>query len=161
MISSGQTSDEIGRSRHLEALFADEPYLSPTMKARQMHEKLLEQRASEGAPINSPVTPSLRIETREPVRSAGPATTPVRKTSGVPKMSFDEARAILRGHGTPDPYGFDPTDPLSYFRTQILSQWLEKVEPREINRPDSTYNQSSATPSVERTDRAQTDDRKD
>ena len=149
MISSGQPSDEIGRSRHLDELFADEPFLSPTMKARQMHEKMLELRLSQGAANERPAQSLQDIEANVRQQPVAISTPPARKHSGVPKMNFDEARAILRGHGVPDQYGFDPTDPLSYFRTQVLSQWLQKVEPREINRPDPGFSPNSTMPSSE------------
>lgn len=157
MTSSGQTLDEIDRKRHLDALFADEPYLSPTMKARSMHEKMRGMRSMEEGDEDSPysdvadVMPIPATVPRQTVQStvdkgvARSTSTSDRAVSTAPKLDFDEARAILRGHGVPDPYGFDPTDPLSYFRTQILSEWLQKVEPMEIKRLDpGSYSNSSA-----------------
>ena len=146
MNSNGHPMDEFGRKLHLDALFADEPYLSPTMKARQMHEKMEEQRENQSG-VSLPPARGIEGIVASQSMSTSSGSSISKRTTGVPKMNFDEARAILRGHGVPDKYGFDPSDPLSYFRTQVLSIWLEKVEPREINRPDPTFvlNSSAAT----------------
>lgn len=129
MTISRQPMDEAGRKRHLEALFADEPYLSPTMKARRMHEKLNDPRSrdvgfgdrlSVDSPFAGPVSDDPAFMRYE--RTAPPG-------SG---MSLLEAKKRLGSQGVPDPFAFSPSDPISYFRTQVLSQWIRKVDRREI-----------------------------
>ncbi|HLJ55881.1 MAG TPA: hypothetical protein VKT77_12655 [Chthonomonadaceae bacterium] len=132
MTSSRQAMDEAGRKRHLEALFADEPYLSPTMKARRMHEKMLDDMpgifSAERQPASTlaadPQRTAALLEEPLPLRTD-------RAGGQAPQMTFEEARRHLSGQGVPDPYAFTPSDPLSYFRTQVLSQWIQKVDRRE------------------------------
>ncbi len=134
MTSSRQSVDEAGRKRHLEALFADEPFLSPTMKARRMHEKMVESRGRESAAGERPAAPSHAVDPsylaailEEPALSRSDRSGSLR-----PKMSLEEAKKRLGGQGVPDPFAFTPSDPLSYFRTQVLSEWFQKVDRREI-----------------------------
>lgn len=133
MTVSQQTLDDAGRKRHLEALFADEPYLSPTMKARRMHEKMVDTRARDAAVAEWSAPPSLAIES--PYSSAHLEEAAILRTergpAGAARMSLQEARARLSGQGVPDPFGFTSADPISYFRTQVLSQWIQKVDRRE------------------------------
>jgi hypothetical protein len=42
-------SDDLQRRRKLDELFADEPFLSPTMKARRLHEKIQGYQEQNGA----------------------------------------------------------------------------------------------------------------
>ena len=129
MTISRQPMDEAGRKRHLEALFADEPYLSPTMKARRMVEKLNDTRARDGgfgerltvdSPFSGPVSDDPAFMRFERAAPTGPG------------ISLQEAKKRLGGQGVPDPFAFSPSDPISYFRTQVLSQWVQKVDRREI-----------------------------
>ncbi len=99
-----QTNDK-ARHQRLDELFADEPHLSPTMKARRLHEKLeAAQAANRPAP---PVVPPL------PDFSVGTQT-----------VSLARAAEILRsGAGC-----FDRNDAttlrLLQFRRTTLAQWL-------------------------------------
>src|SRR5690242_1164317 len=63
MGNNQQTLDE-KRKQQLEALFADEPFLSPTMKARRLHEKLRELQAAETASAPGATGSSLPSEQR-------------------------------------------------------------------------------------------------
>jgi len=133
MTNSRQPMDEAGRKRHLEALFADEPFLSPTMKARRMHEKMLDGRAREGAAGERASTPFLAPDTlHSAVVLEDPSLMRLERGAAQgPRLTFQEARARLSGQGVPDPFAFSSTDPISYFRTQVLSQWFQKVDKRE------------------------------
>lgn len=132
MTSSRQPMDEAGRKRHLEALFADEPFLSPTMKARRMHEKLVDMRTRESitgewsAPLLAGDPPRSVALLEEPAGLRAE-----RGSTAGPRMTFQEAKTRLGGQGVPDPYAFTSSDPISYFRTQVLSQWIQKVDRRE------------------------------
>jgi hypothetical protein len=124
--------DDAGRKRHLEALFADEPFLSPTMKARRMHEKLHEARERDNGERTSLMfgpeagrAPAL-LEEPDFLRAdrlSGPAQ----------RLTLAEAAARLRrpvdDWGNP---GASP-DSLSQFRFQVLSQWVQRAGPREIS----------------------------
>ena len=144
--SNSQILDDDGRKRHLDSLFADEPFLSPTMKARSMHDKLRAMRSSEmdggGRVSSGPLVPDwLRpAATREDATSARAE----RPSAGSAGISFAEATSRLR---QPAPQAHGETrgsDPISRFRAEVLSQWVREVRPRETNRidtedrPDST-----------------------
>lgn len=133
MTTSQQALDDAGRKRHLEALFADEPFLSPTMKARRMHEKTSELRAREpgrrdrdlGAAFASDVEYAFTV--LEEAAFIRPDRLPMDGT----QISFADAAARLRGPSAPETLGDAQSDPIRYFRTQVLEQWIRKVEPRE------------------------------
>ncbi len=129
MVSGQQALDEAGRKRHLEALFADEPYLSPTMKARRIHERLYE-------------APVLDLNTRD--RAGGRQSLPeapfVTGLSGEPAferttaagmgLTLTEARRRLAYRGSGAVSGSE-SDTLAQFRSQVLTGWVKKVDRRE------------------------------
>ena len=133
MTTRHQPTDDEVRARHLEALFADEPFLSPTMKARRIHDKMQEMRAAESSaarPVRAAaVTRSFWMEREElmPKRAEPPP--------AGPRMSFAEAIAHLRQpiRSAPDG-GLDPADPISRFRSEMLYPWVQQVGRREIER---------------------------
>jgi hypothetical protein len=130
---SQQPLDDNARKLLLKSLFADDPFLSPTMKARCLHEKLQEMRARE-------TVPEERIQERraEPDRlfwiegQDEPASLrPGRKPESEVRISFEEATECLRRTVFPTPYANTAPDRLNHFRTQVLPQWLQKVPRRE------------------------------
>ena len=140
MTSSQQPMDDAGRKRHLEALFADEPFLSPTMKARRMHEKMYEMRAREShsgdRPYGVALAPrppyaSTLLDEPDFVRSDHALT-------AAKRMSFVEAAARLRRLADNDNYTQSPSDSIGQFRTQLLAQWVQRVGPRETSQGTPT-----------------------
>src|SRR5579862_2828791 len=119
MTMSRQPMDEAGRKRHLEALFADEPYLSPTMKARRMHEKVADARGRDVAFAERPAAPSRAGDLAHAPASLedGADARGERFFPSGPRISLQEAKARLGGQGVPDPFAFSPSDPIFYFRT--------------------------------------------
>jgi hypothetical protein len=127
--------DDAGRKRHLEALFADEPFLSPTMKARRMHEKLYEMRALESEfgdcasatsiTVDSPYNLSIREEPAF-MRHGG-------LSEDGPRFTFAEAAELLRTHDESDRRGLALSEPIDHFRKHVLEQWVRKVDRRETD----------------------------
>src|SRR5262245_5473010 len=126
MKNSQQPQNGDSRQRQLEALFADEPFLSPTMKARRLHEKLQELRAEE--PVATERTPKRTRESNLPFwnedEEAPAFLRPERKPGSEARMSFAEATAYLRRSAASSADLISPPDRLSHFRTQVLPQWL-------------------------------------
>ena len=144
MISSQQPMDDAGRKRHLEALFADEPFLSPTMKARRMHEKMHEARAREGAGGDrSSVVfgqdsgrAHALLEEPDFLRADRPASLQQR-------LTLAEAAARLRR--PLDTGGFPGAlpDALGQFKSQVLAQWVQRAGPRETAAAGAASGQDS------------------
>ena len=97
---------ETARNKRLDELFADEPHLSPTMKARRLHEKLAAAQGNSADWV--PVVPPL------------PDTTALKAQT----VSLGEAAEILRAGAD----GTAPTDAtmarLFRFRDTTLTRWL-------------------------------------
>jgi hypothetical protein len=130
--------DDAGRKRHLEALFADEPFLSPTMKARRMHEKLYEMRALEtdNSPRAGVSTLGLDSPFQITAREEPAFLRPDFASSGAPRISFADAVARLHGSGSGGSY--DPaSDAIERFRAQVLAVWVQKVDRRETDSGES------------------------
>jgi hypothetical protein len=128
MNSNQQALDDHKRKLQLDALFADEPFLSPTMKARRLHEKLQELRAAETetaivAPEKSGASDRLFwIEEQEAAASSPSEPKPEEETP----VNFADATACLRG-----PYATSPSNRLYHFRMEVLTQWMRHVPLRE------------------------------
>lgn len=133
MKNGQQPLNDSTRHRQLDALFADEPYLSPTMKARRLHEKLQEARAKENQAAEQ--TTEKRREPDFPFWIGDDEETIFggagRGAEGS-RISFAEATERLRRARGADPFGHSSSDRLHYFRTQVLSQWLKQAPRREI-----------------------------
>ena len=100
-------TNESARRKRLDELFADEPHLSPTMKARRLHEKLEAAQACHTGWV--PTVPPLPVSVTEP------------KTRTV---SLARAAEILR---TSADWTMPPdtlTAQLFRFRDAALTQWL-------------------------------------
>jgi hypothetical protein len=128
MSQNQQPMDDAGRKRHLEALFADEPFLSPTMKARRMHEKLYEMRATEADFGDRMTGTSLVLDT--------PFSIAIRDEPAFMRpdstlISFAEAAMRLRSGDGSSRFGMSMADPIDAFRTQVLALWVQKVDRRE------------------------------
>ena len=134
MTSSQQPMDDAGRKRHLEALFADEPFLSPTMKARRMHEKLHEAKERESFSGDRTGLMFGPEAGRGPALLEEPDFLRADRLAGpTQRLTLTEAAARLRRPA--DDWG-NPgasSDTLSQFRFQVLSQWVQRAGPREIS----------------------------
>lgn len=116
------------RRRKLDELFADEPYLSATMKARLLHEKLAGEESGfpplPEIPKQAHVSPAPQTPVMPP--------TPALVEDGEPHLSFRMAAAMLN---QPDGSGATEShlaDRLRAFRETELAQWLAYL-PREDN----------------------------
>lgn len=99
----------------LDDLFADEPYLSPTMKARRLHEKLQE--------IQNTARRTERLpEERTPSMPSRQETPPAARLSLAQAAGYLRAGLALRP---------DTPMPLRRFREQTLRQWLNETPLRE------------------------------
>lgn len=124
------------RRRRVEALFAEEPYLSPTMRARQLQDKQPRTDTGDwGTPPVRPVErPPLRIETVAPA----PASAPLRSeppASSVPdeRISLADARARLQTakqavyDAVPGSEQAAVMTKLLQFRRQVLERWIQEM----------------------------------
>jgi hypothetical protein len=124
------------KRRRLDELFADEPFLSPTMKARRLHEKLNEQagdfpelgasQAAQGLPAEAYVRSV--PEKRDPVDPA--AANP--QEAVAPAVSLIDAAIFLRsgGHQAPRTVGAAARENLARFRHTHLAMWVRAIEER-------------------------------
>ena len=99
---------ETARNKRLDELFADEPHLSPTMKARRLHEKLEAAQANNAGWV--PVVPPL-----PPPDAAEPKTQ---------AMSLQRAAEILRTSADWTATTDVEIARLFRFRDTALTQWL-------------------------------------
>lgn len=119
------------RKRRLDELFADEPWLSPTMRARRLHEKIRE--AENGIlPVVDEGTQGLPAEAY--VKSVKPAPTLPEATAmedGIDRgsVSLADAAQFLRGKKSLPEAG---EKRLRAFRDAHLYSWLHEQEsPKE------------------------------
>ena len=124
-MGKNQQSLDEKRKQQLAALFADEPFLSPTMKARRLHEKLKEMQAGEStttAEVSLPSDRQFWIEGKKETVTQRSE----QHLEDEGRMSFADATAYLRS-----PYSTMPSHRLHHFRMQVLTQWLRQVPLRE------------------------------
>jgi hypothetical protein len=139
------------RRRKLDDLFGDDPYLSPTMKARRLHEKLetpeavsLEEIARESVVADpgprAVISPEVLPVPAPPVaRDPGSHLQMVcYEESGAPESSpagsaipFADAAAFLRVGRNAGANRPAQAEQLHHLREQVLLQWLKSVPPRE------------------------------
>jgi len=125
-MSDGLNNNNGGdKRRRLDDLFADEPFLSPTMKARVLCDKMREQEMAENA--STPLFGNLADEPRVsiPVDADG-------------MISLEDAAAFLRTSPPPMRVApisngavMEPGIRLVFFRDQVLNGWLRRVGGRE------------------------------
>jgi hypothetical protein len=127
------------KRRRLDELFADEPFLSPTMKARRLHEKLDEQagdfpdlgasQAAQGLPAEAYVRSVSERPEPAPLPVAPSGITP---DAGAPAVSLIDAAIFLRSHGqqAPRTVGSAARENLIRFRDMQLLTWARAVEER-------------------------------
>src|ERR1051325_9789199 len=117
----------IERRPSLDELFANEPYLSPTMKAKRLFDKLQDD-------DGHPVVPGVVISEAMPT-STGYATFPPRLEeqtafAGTTLMSMRAARAIMgeQAEGGP-PMAGEPANisMLRALKDRMLSPWLRNI----------------------------------
>jgi hypothetical protein len=96
------------RRRKLDELFADEPFLSPTMKARRLHEKL------NGAPPASEVPTVAYVRDPATIAPVGPGGT----------ISLAEAAAYFRSNGEMGRVNESQALRLRRLQDNILNVWL-------------------------------------
>ena len=107
---------ETARMKRLDELFADEPHLSPTMKARRLHEKMDANAA--GKAQKAPVVP------------------PLPPTFGTQTVSLARAAEILRHSAEWTAPPDAETMRLFRFRETVLTQWL--ADAPELRRESQT-----------------------
>lgn len=116
------------RKRRLDELFADAPYLSPTMKARLLAQKLGEEEPAADPPAlpETAFVADVSLPEPRPERAAddGPA------ISSGGQTDLRSAAGFLRA-GCP-PGRLDPkvASRLIRFRSEVLEEWLRAVPPR-------------------------------
>ena len=130
------------RRRRLDDLFADEPYLSTTMKARRLHEKLQELRAQENSGRGAPTEtlsrersafayPSSDVLSAEALRRQAVAWQAPSAPVDPNRLTLARAAEYLRAGDQSDedepPYGAR----LQRFRAEVLTEWLEAAPERE------------------------------
>ncbi len=122
MANSTDIPNDDTRRRKLDELFADEPYLSATMKARRLHEKMNDHGGNGGlgeiptkAYVESPPRPALSREPRRP------------QEQGEPMVSLQMARSYLRDGGGSADLDSDLSERLRAFKTGELAQWMKEV----------------------------------
>ena len=134
-----QSLDAETRRRRLDDLFADEPYLSTTMKARRLHEKLQELRAREQAVQEPPTDASLRERSpyseAEDSGPAGPRQAPGAdgRTQAAERVSLARAAEYLRVGTSPGQMEPPYAARLLHFREQVLMKWLEGAPEKETS----------------------------
>lgn len=114
------------RSRRLDDLFADDPHLSVTMKARLLHQKLREQeernsREAQGLPTEAFVS-SLPVTNAAPLvddEESGPAF-----AAPVQPIDLNKAAGFLRAGCPPGRLPMDVAARLMRFREERLNRWL-------------------------------------
>jgi|SRR5579871_236598 len=132
-----QPLDAEARRRRLDDLFADEPYLSTTMKARRLHEKLQELRAREQA-VQEPPAEAHLLDRSSADAEADYLLETSGQTSGerlqvTERVSLNGAAEYLRagvGPGQPEP---PYAARLLHFREQVLMKWLECAPEKEVS----------------------------
>jgi hypothetical protein len=132
MSSNGHSNDSDPRRRKLDELFADEPFLSPTMKARRLHEKLQKMEEQEdGATVDLPTEayvmrpPIRRVQASEFDSGSGRLSAPTTTVSLSQAAEFYRAESAVSS-------SIDPAcaDSLIRFRDQVLKTWLEGLPER-------------------------------
>jgi hypothetical protein len=131
------------RRRRLDELFADEPFLSPTMKARRLHEKLNERlneppgdspndasRPTQGLPSEAFVR-SVPEWPTQPAASASPGLRSASVSDAAP-VSLIDAAIFLRSKGkqAPRTVSIPAQEKLAAFRDATLTSWVKAVEDR-------------------------------
>lgn len=128
------------RRRRLDELFADQPFLSPTMKARRLHEKLYEQSAEDASRQASPETQGLPSEAY--VRSVADCFDRLERTDtcnapysrcqdkAASPVTLIDAAIYLRSKGsqTPRTVSVGAQERLTAFRDSALKMWVIAVE---------------------------------
>lgn len=138
-----QSLDAETRRRRLDDLFADEPYLSTTMKARRLHEKLQELRAREQA-VQEPSTDASLRERSSYLESEGSDAASLLEASsqapgagerlqGTERVSLARAADYLRAGVGPGQLEPPYAARLLHFREQVLMKWLEGAPEKETS----------------------------
>ena len=115
-------ADDLQRRRKVDELFADEPFLSPTMKARRLHEKIegyQEQNgAAQGLPTRAFVLDRGNIQSQS-------INYPI-KQHGEGNISFSAAVDYYRKIGQ-IPISADERDKLMKLKETILEKWAKRI----------------------------------
>jgi len=118
----------------LDELFADEPFLSATMKARRLHEKMQElEEQEEGAAQGMPFQAFVREVSPAPALSSNgfshaAAAAPPREEE---MIRLHEAADYLRAGSERSRVSPACAERLLHFRDETLVKWLESVPERE------------------------------
>lgn len=124
------------RTRRLDDLFKDDPFLSPTMRARQLLDKSMElpiidengETVTQPVTQPQPVTPvaSTEVDENEPTELVL-----IHSTKSTPgRIPFLLAAAYLRAKGDQLPH-VPGVQGLRRFRRTVLEEWLRYVPDRD------------------------------
>jgi len=141
---SNDRGDEIPgqKRRKLDELFADEPFLSPTMKARRLHEKLHDQveervpeKKTEPASQELPTSAYVRSASEQPAPQSGPQLSETYwadSQGGAPPrtVSLVDAAIFLRSKGAqvPRTVNVQAQTRLTAFRDGSLKNWIKAIQ---------------------------------
>jgi hypothetical protein len=131
--------EEPGKRKRLDELFADEPFLSPTMKARRLHEKLSQQSAGLDAGDTTIGQGMLReafVQAQsdsavKPELNRAPFNEQHQEQASTP-VSLIDAAIFLRSRGTQAPRSMSAAaqQNLTAFRDNALLSWLRPIQDR-------------------------------
>ena len=122
-----QDEPVIERRPSLDELFANEPFLSPTMKAKRLYDKLQDE---DGNPVLPGVVISEAMPTSTGYSTFPPRLEPQNAFAGTTLMSMRAARAIMgeQADGGPALAG-EPANisMLRALKDRMLSPWLRNI----------------------------------
>ena len=124
---NGHDSSE-NRKLTLDALFADQPFLSATMKAQLLHQKLREQEELQGPNPGALPAEALigDVQPRLRMVSDGDAVVEPPQTQAA-MVDLQKAAGFLRAGCPPGRLAPETAAKLSAFRRGTLEHWLSKL----------------------------------
>lgn len=145
MEDSQQPFDPSIRRKKLDELFVEEPYLSPTMKAHRLYQKLDQFQTPPDAasspsheahhaevlihPADVPSAPLLSLSS-----AAAPQDAPEESVPTAEPLSLVEAARYIRWGSIGSRWEIPEPERLLHFRDQTLRTWLHGAPKREARR---------------------------
>jgi hypothetical protein len=145
MEDSQQPFDPSIRRKKLDDLFVDEPFLSPTMKAHRLHQKLdhlppppgvASGPSKEARPAEVPIRPAdvRPAPTLSFSSAAVPQDAPAESPPESGPLSLVEAARYIRWGSIGSRWELPDAERLQHFRDQVLRAWLRGAPRREAQR---------------------------